>query len=167
MLLCPFNVNVALPTSLLLFVCGRFRCSWFPVWASARPEARYWFRPGQKERQTARSHCFCLLWFGVWQGKEHKDTLWKDCLFVCLEGGQDKTVRDEVLRTILIKVEEICIFGHFRARLFHPHSSHGAVEHTPSTSRIQRHLWKCRHYDPILQTRHKYLRHTFSLTGLL
>lgn len=82
--------------------------------------------------------------------------------FVCLEGEQDETVRDEVLRTILIKVEEICIFGHFTARLFH-----GAVERIPSTSRIQRHLWKCRHYDPILQTRQQYLRHTFSLTGLL
>lgn len=43
--------------------------------------------------------------------------------FVCLEGGQDETVRDEVLRTILIKMEEICIFGHFTTRLFHPHSS--------------------------------------------
>jgi len=79
----------------------RFRCTWFPVWASGRPEIGHWLCPGQKERQTAWSHSVCGLWFGVWQGKNITNTLicwsnttggWKShiksylksCMYVCV-----------------------------------------------------------------------------------
>lgn len=73
------NAYFAVTSIFLLFVC-RFRSSWFPVRASARPAAGCWLCPGQEERQAAWNHCVCGIWFGVREGKEHKYTHWGFCL---------------------------------------------------------------------------------------